>query len=84
MNHTRIQVQTGVGNTEKADIGFVIGQGTIGGALASQASLDDGIDGQFHGSQEELQYGAVAMSPLIFQDDLLEGSPGSWKQERPM
>ena len=76
MNDTRIRVRTGVGNTEKAEIGFVIGQGTIGGALASQASLDDGITGQFYGSGEELQYGAVAMSPLIFQDDLLEGSPG--------
>ena len=54
----------------------MIGQGTMGGALASQASLDDGIYGQFHGSQEELQYGSVALSPLIFQDDLLEGSPG--------
>ena len=76
MNDTRIQVRTGVGNTEKAEIGFVIGQGTIGDALALQASLDDGITGQFYGSGEELQYGAVAMSPLIFQDDLLEGSPG--------
>ena len=57
MNITRIQVRTGVGNTEKADIGAVIGQGTIGGAIASQGSLDDGIRGQFEGSQEELQYG---------------------------
>ena len=76
MNNTRIQVRTGVGNTEKADIGAVIGQGTIGGAIASQGSLDDGIRGQFQGSQEELRYGSVEMGPLIFQDDLLEGSPG--------
>ena len=54
----------------------MIRQGTMGGALASQASLDDGISGQFHSSQEELEYGSVEMSPLIFQDDLLEGSPG--------
>ena len=67
---------TGVGNTKKADIRFVIGQGTMARALASQASLDDGIDGQFFGSQEEVKYGAVAMSPLLFQDDLLECSPG--------
>ena len=76
MNVTRIQVRTGVGNSEKADIGSVIGQGTIGGAIASQGSLDDGIRGQFEGSQEELQYGSVELGPLIFQDDLLEGSPG--------
>ena len=76
MNNTRIQVRTGVGNTEKAEIGTVIGQGTIGGAIASQGSLDDGISGQFQGSQEELRYGSVEMGPLLFQDDLLEGSPG--------
>ena len=51
LNNTRIQVRTKVGVTEKADIGLVIGQGTMGGVLASQASLNDGIDGQFHGSQ---------------------------------
>ena len=45
--------------TDKADIGVVIGQGTIGGALASQASLDDSIHGQFKGSQEEVRYGSV-------------------------
>ena len=76
LNTTRIQVRTGVGNTEKEDIGAVIGQGTIGGAIASQGSLDDGIRGQFMGSQEELRYGSVEMGPLLFQDDLLEGSPG--------
>ena len=76
LNVTRIQVRTGVGNTEKEDIGAVIGQGTIGGAIASQGSLDDGIRGQFMGSQEELGYGSVEMGPLLFQDDLLEGSPG--------
>ena len=76
MNNTVIHVRTGVGNTQKADIGAVIGQGTIGGAIASQGSLDDGIRGQFQGSQEELRYGSVEMGPLLFQDDLLEGSPG--------
>ena len=76
LNDTRIEIRTGVGNTKKAEIGLVIGQGTMAGALASQASLDDGIYGQFYGSQEEVKYGSVAMSPLLFQDDLLESSPG--------
>ena len=49
---------------------------SIGGALASQASLNDGISGQFEGSHEEVRYGSVEMGPLIFQDDLLESSPG--------
>ena len=69
-------MRTGVGQTKNAEIGVVIGLGTMGGALASQASLDNGINGQFHGSQEELQYGSVPLSPLIFQEDLLEGSHG--------
>ena len=76
LGNTSIQIRTGVGITDKEDIGVVIGQGTIGGALASQASLDDGIQGQFEGSQEELRYGSVEMGPLMFQDDLLAGSPG--------
>ena len=33
LNDTTIEVRTGVGTTKKADIGEVIGQGTIGGAL---------------------------------------------------
>ena len=76
LNDTLIEVRTGVGKTQSAEIGFVIGQGTMGGALASQASLDDGIDGRFHRSQEELSYGLFPMSPLLFQDDILESSQG--------
>ena len=76
LNDTLIEVRTGVGKTQSAEIGFMIGQGTMGGALASQASLDDGIDGRFHGSQEELSYDLCPMSPLLFQDDILESSRG--------
>ena len=47
LGNTSIQIRTRVGMTDKEDIGVIIGQGTIGGALASQASLDDGIQGQF-------------------------------------
>ena len=36
LNDTCIEVRTGVGTTKKADIGEVIGQGTIGGALVSR------------------------------------------------
>ena len=41
LNDTVIQMRTGVGTSDKVAIGEVIGQGTIGGALVSQASLDD-------------------------------------------
>ena len=38
--------------------------------MASQASLDDGIMEQFHGSQEEVSYGSVEVLPILFQDDI--------------
>ena len=74
LNDTRIQARTGVGKTEWAEIGECIGQGTIGGALASQASLDDGVEAQFGGSLEEIQYGSVEMGPILFQDDIAHGA----------
>ena len=39
LNDTVIQMRTGVGTSDKVAIGEVIGQGTIGGVLVSQASL---------------------------------------------
>ena len=33
--HTRIRVRTGVGMTQYTNVGAVVGQGTIGGALVS-------------------------------------------------
>ena len=38
--NTKIKVKTGVGLSEEANVGAVVGQGTIGGALVSQAVLD--------------------------------------------
>ena len=55
-------------------MGPCVGQGTIGGALASQASLDDGIMSQFYGSQEEVGYGSVEVLPIMFQDDISHDS----------
>ena len=40
---TRIQVRAGVGVTRFGDVGAVVGQGMLGGALVSQAVLDDGV-----------------------------------------
>ena len=68
LNETVIQVRTGVGTSEKAAIGEVIGQGTVGGALVSQASLDDGIMAQFEGGST-IAYGSVELLPFQFQDD---------------
>ena len=45
--NTRIQVRTGAGMSEYAEVGAVVGQGTIAGALGSQAVLDKGITPSF-------------------------------------
>ena len=74
---TNIKVRTGAGISDSRNVGAVVGQGTIGGALVSQAVLDDGIQEYFKaGSQEELRYGSVLMAPVLFQDDFLHGVKG--------
>ena len=42
-NNTRIKVRTGAGVTRSREVGAVVGQGMLGGALVSQAVLDDGV-----------------------------------------
>ena len=68
-------MRTGGGLSEYADVGAVVGQGTIAGALGSQAVLDEGISESFSpGNGDELNYGTVAMAPLLFQDDLIHAT----------
>jgi hypothetical protein len=69
--NTRIRVKTGAGYTEWSDEGSMIGQGTGGGALVSQANLDKGIMDMFSGSVDEIGYGSVRVLPLMFQDDIM-------------
>jgi hypothetical protein len=53
----------------------VVGQGTIGGALVSQAVLDEGVSEEFTpGGEDELSFGQVPLQPCMFQDDLIHGS----------
>ena len=68
--HTKIQVRTGAGLSEEGYVGAVLGQGTLGGALISQAVLDDGVASQFQPG-EDMSYGSVPMAPLMYQDDLI-------------
>ena len=59
------------------DAGAVVGQGTLGGALVSQAVLDQGISEQFApGGGDEMTFGSVPLGPIIFQDDVLHGAEG--------
>ena len=69
--NTSIQVKTGTGMSESADVGEIIGQGSGGAALASQVNLDKGMDDMFCGSSDEMMYGSVRIQPIIFQDDIL-------------
>ena len=74
---TRIRVKTGAGVSSYTSAGAVVGQGTIGGALVSQAVLDEGVSAEFSpGDKNETNYGEVKMGPCIFQDDLIHISKG--------
>ena len=75
---TKIRVKTGVGLSQEALVGAVVGQGTIGGALVSQAVLDEGVMQHFTpGDENELKYGEVPMAPVMLQDDLMHGAKGA-------
>ena len=72
---TEICVKTGVGMTEYTNVGAVVGQGTMGGALVSQAVLDEGAQKHFvPGNEDELKYGSVPLAPCLFQDDIIHGA----------
>ena len=72
---TEICVKTGVGLTEYTEVGAVVGQGTMGGALVSQAVLDEGTKELFvPGDKNEINYGSVPMAPCLFQDDIKHGA----------
>jgi hypothetical protein len=78
---TQIRVRTGAGMSQYAKVGPVLGQGTLAGALISQAVLDDGVIAEFSpgglgepGEPGQPMYGTVPMAPVIFQDDLQNSS----------
>ena len=74
---TRIQVKTGAGLSRHGEVGAVLGQGTLGGAIVSQAVLDEGVMEHFlPGEEGQPRYGAVDLAPCMFQDDLANGSVG--------
>ena len=61
--NTRIRVKTGAGLSSYGEVGAVLGQGTPGGALVSQAVLDDGVMEHFSpGEEGQPRYGSVAMA----------------------
>ena len=80
--NTQIKVRTGVGESGSVNVGAVVGQGTIGGALVSQAVLDEGVKDHFDpGGNDELNYGQVAIGPCMFQDDPIHPSTTTTRAE---
>ena len=58
-------------------VGPVVRQETLGGAIVSQAVLDEGVSEHFiPGGEDELQYGSVPIAPFMYQDDLIHGVIG--------
>ena len=47
-----------------------MGQGTLEGALVSAVNLDSGVNDFFCNSEYEVNYGDVALQPILFQDDV--------------
>ena len=74
LNLTRIQVRTGAGMSEEADVGAVTGQGAGGSALVSSLNLDLAVNNVFKGSKDEDYYGRVRIQPLIWCDDILRSA----------
>ena len=75
--NTKIQVRTGVGMSQFGSVGAVVGQGMLGGALVSQAVLDDAVTENFPpGGELQMEYGDVPLAPLIWMDDILNGTEG--------
>ena len=60
---TNIQVKTGTGMSEVAQVGEIIAQGSAGGALVSQVNLDIGVNEMFQGSSDEASYGHIRLQP---------------------
>ena len=71
---TEIKVKTAVGMTEAAEVGALVGQGSTGAAVASQAMVDMGLKQYFASSSDESYYGSVRFESAAFQDDILKPS----------
>ena len=71
---TKITVKTSVGLTEMTDVGALVGQGSGGAAVGSQAMVDIGLKNYLSGSTDEIYFGEVRMESAAFQDDILKPS----------
>ena len=57
--------------TRYGNVGAVVGQGKLGGAVVNQAVSDEGVTVYFSpGGAFQVKYGDVAMAPLKWLDDI--------------
>ena len=59
-----------MGMTESAQVGALVGQGSGGAAVGSQAMVDMGLRQYLAGSTDEFYYGNVRVESAAFQDDI--------------
>ena len=71
---TEIQVKTAVGMSEIAMVGALVGQGSAGESVASQAMVGIGLEEYFSGSKDEMYYGRIRVESAAFQDDICKPS----------
>ena len=71
---TKIAVKTSVGRTEMTEVGALVGQGSGGAAVGSQAMVDIGLKNYLSGSIDEIYYGEVRVESAAFKDDILKPS----------
>ena len=65
--HTKIRVNTGSGISNYTEVGAVLGKGNLGGALVSQAVLDEGVMAHFPpGGPLQLEYWSVPMHYRLY------------------
>ena len=81
--NSKIRVRTPVGDSQSAETGPCLTQGSVEGAVWSAVNLDNGVKDFFHGEPEnnepesdsaeiieDVKYGEVEIKPLLFQDDV--------------
>ena len=73
-DETVIKIQTAMGMSNTAEVGAVLGQGSTGAAVISQAMIDKGLKDYFAGSDNEMYYGKVRVESAAYQDDISKPS----------
>ena len=71
--NVKVKVQTPVGETASADTAPSVAQGSVDGPVISSVSIGNEVSDTFASTNgdNEVSYGNVKLSPLIWMDDIL-------------